>query len=189
MLLKSKFISPSCFGVVIVCFLLPFLNVKCNDVNLATVKGMDLVTGSHLEVNNLDLPSATKDESKQVDLDVNAEKIERNYFAVAALALAICGIVLSFLLVMQREMLLGLTGIGGALSLMLMRIQIDNSIQKQTNGISKYVIHIDYVIGYWLAIVFFLAAGLFNIFQYMERMKIADKKTPGESHPWENRDS
>jgi len=41
------------------------------------------------------------------------------------------------------------------LSLLLMRIQIDNSIQNKTSGMSKYVVHVDYDYGYWLAILFF----------------------------------
>ncbi|MEO6167627.1 MAG: hypothetical protein ABIO46_15895 [Chitinophagales bacterium] len=171
-MLKTKFISPSGFGAVIICFILPFLNLKCNEVNLATVKGVELVSGSRLKLQrNLDLPSIGKDESKQLDLEMEDQNIDRNYFAVAALLLAIGGLVLSFLLFLQKEMIMSTIGLGGGLALLLMRIQIDSSIEKQTHGVSNYIIHIDYVYGYWLAIVFFLVVGVYNMSQHIDNLQ------------------
>lgn len=181
-MLKTKFISPSCFGAVIICFFLPFLNLKCNEVKLASIQGIELVTGSRLNLQrNAELPFADKDEGKAVDIDIDSQKIDRNYFAVAALFLAIGGLVLSFLLFLQKEMICSTIGLGGALALMLMRVQIDSSIEKQTNGIGNYIVHIDYVYGYWLSVVFFLVAGVYNISQHIESLQNKAKRISDES--------
>lgn len=181
-LLKTKFISPSGFGLVIVCFFLPFLNLKCNEVNLATVKGIELVTGSRLKLQrNLDLPSIGKEESNQLDLEMEDQNIDRNYFAVAALLLAIGGLVLSFLLFLQKEMIISTIGFGGALALLLMRVQVDSSIEKETDGISNYIIHIDYVYGYWLSIVFFIVVGAYNMSQHIDGLQNKARRISDET--------
>lgn len=43
-----RFINPGSFGVVILCFLLPFLSIKCNGVKLATFSGVQMATGADI---------------------------------------------------------------------------------------------------------------------------------------------
>ena len=43
-----RFINPGSFGVVILCFLLPFLSIKCNGVKLATFSGVQMATGANI---------------------------------------------------------------------------------------------------------------------------------------------
>lgn len=43
-----RFINPGSFGIVILCFLLPFLSIKCNGVKLATFSGVQMATGANI---------------------------------------------------------------------------------------------------------------------------------------------
>jgi len=173
--LKEKFLSPSCFGLVILCFFLPFIDIKCNDVELANVKGIELVTGSQISSSEISLPPVSKDESKNPDLTFDHQSIDINYFAVAAFVLALGGLVLYFLLKIQKELFMGIIGFGGVLSLLLMRVQVDHSIEASTEGMSRYVVHIDYVYGYWLCMIFFLIAGAVNLFAHIEEQQLKMK--------------
>ncbi|MEP7127947.1 MAG: hypothetical protein ABI729_03725 [Chitinophagales bacterium] len=171
-LIQSKYISSAGFGIAIICFFLPFMNVKCNEKNLATISGIELVTGSKLNIQqNADQPNELNGKDSHDEMEIEDQTINRNYFAVAAFVLAICGLVLSFLFFLQKEMILSAVGLGGALALMLMRIQIDSSLEKQSGGISNYLVHIDYVFGYWLTIVCFLAVGLSNMLHHIDRLR------------------
>src|SRR5262245_2738005 len=102
--LKEKFLSPSCFGLIILCFFLTFIDIKCNDVQLANVKGIDFVTGSQISSNEISLPPVSKDESKNPDLTFDHQTVDVNYFAVAAFMLAVGGLVLNFLLKIKKEL-------------------------------------------------------------------------------------
>ncbi|MBK9730732.1 MAG: hypothetical protein IPO83_05535 [Chitinophagaceae bacterium] len=171
-LIQSKYISSASFGMAIICFFLPFMNVKCNEKNLATISGIELVTGSKLNIQqNADQSNELNSTESHEETEIQDQTINRNYFAVAAWVLAISGLVLSFLFFLQKEMILSAVGLGGALSLMLMRIQLDSSLEKQSGGISNYLLHIDYVFGYWLAIVCFLAGGLSNMLQHIDALR------------------
>ena len=173
MSLKEKFLSPACFGIVIVCFFFPFLDIKCNEVRLAKVKGIELVTGSEIDGNDFHLPKDAKDESKQFDFTTEPQPIEHNYFAIASFLLAIGGLTLSFLMRMKKEIFIGFIGFAGGLSLLLMRIQIDNTLSASAGEMRQYLLHIDYVYGYWFALIFFFLVGAINLFEYIDEQQSA----------------
>jgi len=179
--LKERWLSPSCFGIAIVCFFLPFLHLKCNNEELATVTGIQLVTGSAVDREEITLPPVSKDESKRLQLDPGKHPIDRNYFAMAALFLAIGGMVLSFLMRKSKEVFIGLVGFAGGLSLLLMRIQIDNSLQKSVEEMNRYAIRVEYAYGYWLALVAFITAGAVSLLSFIElrRAEIEGRQEDG----------
>ncbi|UPT68923.1 MAG: hypothetical protein M0D57_09990 [Sphingobacteriales bacterium JAD_PAG50586_3] len=43
-----RFLNPGSFGIVILCFLLPFINIKCNGVKLITLSGVQMATGANI---------------------------------------------------------------------------------------------------------------------------------------------
>lgn len=89
---------------------------------------------------------------------------------MAALILASCGLVLSLLFFMMQEMLLGITGFSGLLSLLLLRLQIDSLVARQSASSNDYLLHIEFATGYWMAILFFLIAGLSNLSAYIDQV-------------------
>jgi len=44
----KRFVNSGMFGVAVVCFLLPFFNIKCNGTKLISVSGIELATGTNV---------------------------------------------------------------------------------------------------------------------------------------------
>src|SRR6187399_336983 len=111
-------VTSASYGVIIILFFLPFVNVKCNHKELQRVKGIELATGyrigNHLTdslqqaINAVDSSAALLQHSGNELKHRNDAGIDRNNFASAALLLAIGGLVLSFLMQWRREMLQGI---------------------------------------------------------------------------------
>lgn len=70
-------------------------------------------------------------------------------------------------------------GLSGALSLFLMRLQIDSFFIRQLPPQHAGSFRVDYEIGYWIAIVFFLVAGLSNMSRYIDQLKNTDVEAAG----------
>ena len=170
---KRKILSSSCFGLVIICFFFPFIDVKCNDVSLAQVKGIDLVTGSVVHTKDLQLPRVSKDESKEHNFEISDQPIDHNYFAIAALLLATGGLVLSFLIWLKREVLMAVIGFAGGMALLLMRVQIEHSVEGTAGGLGAYVVHLNFVYGYWISMILFFLVGAVNMFDFIEAQQRA----------------
>lgn len=94
----------------------------------------------------------------------------QNYFAIAAILLATGGMVLSLLLFLQQEMLLGIIGLAGVFAMLLMRLQIDSQWAILSTVSIKNQLKIEYASGYWTAIAFFLVAGLTNLSVYIDQL-------------------
>ena len=89
----TKIPSTVTFAVGILLFLLPFAEIKCNDTVLTNKSGLNFAMGKEwTTVNNMN-----GDETKDVNTKTNSEK-EGNaqYFAIAALALGVLGLLFSF---------------------------------------------------------------------------------------------
>lgn len=76
------------YAAVMVCFLLPFFAVKCNDITIVQVSGMDMVAGCTPESEM----SGMGDEDDEMEM----EEIKPQPWAIAALALAVIGLCLTF---------------------------------------------------------------------------------------------
>lgn len=175
MYIRSSWISPGLFAAILFCFFLPFIDIKCNDALIGEVRGMELITGEDMFDNSL-LPDAAVNTDDQ---DVSSQ-IDRNYFAVAAWVLALCGLVISLTMLARKaadsggkEMLLGFIGLAGILCMLLMKMQIENRIRRDAGIASKYVIHLDFVFGYWITLVLFVLVAFMNINSFMQQKRNA----------------
>lgn len=117
--------SSGFFGFALFCFLLPFVTLSCPGMD-ATLTGAQLATGTTLE-------------GQQIGGDV---------VAVAALLFTACALGLS--LIPGREALVGamLTGVSGALSLLLLGLRLPQLAHQQTEGL----VRVSFEVGYWLSL-------------------------------------
>ena len=190
MFIYTPRLTAATYGAIIIFFFLPFINIKCNHEELERVKGVELATGLRIGSHSKDSLQrainaadsiATPGDHTGTDLkhrNKNDMDIDRNNFATAAFLLAIGGLVLSFLMQWRREMLHGIIGLAGMMSLFLMRVQLDNKYPHpnripgaNSNSLIDGDITIEYETGYWLAIICFLLIAAINIYSYMEQMK------------------
>ncbi len=178
MSMLKKYQSPAAFSLIIVCFILPFLDVRCNDVPVRTLSGFQLATGTTIKLRN---DTLSKDESKDFDLNLTEQHVDPNYFVLIALVLAVAGVMLSLLLPKAPELLMGLIGFAGLLCLLLTRINLNHSIENDAGRYEQYILSLKYLYGYWLAVILFTFAGGYNFLHYIderqEELRAEDKQS------------
>ncbi|MDO8671155.1 MAG: hypothetical protein Q7O66_06950, partial [Dehalococcoidia bacterium] len=132
---EAKKLSPALFVLIIVFFFLPFVSVTCGGTKAATLSGMQLVTGTTIEQ-----PAGFGQKS-------SAREIGAEPTAIAAIALAVMGLVFSSSKGARGAAFTAIVGVAGALSLLFLKTRIDGEIQKQATGL----LQTNYEIGFWLA--------------------------------------
>lgn len=146
------------FFLVILFFFFGFCNFKCNGTKVASLKGINLVTGTHLKTQmtrmfdgNTFNPGGNE---KKAD---NGQKIPANFWAILAFFSAIAGFVI-FYRKNKREALGGtILGITGIVALFILRLVVKNKIEEQGGG----MVHIEasFLFGYWASLLAFIVAG------------------------------
>lgn len=70
----SKYINAGGLGFILICFLFPFISIKCNEQTLATVKGYEMITGkSNLLGDNSKLDNLFGDNKKEKQENDNTD--------------------------------------------------------------------------------------------------------------------
>jgi len=154
---SNKFVSPSLFLLAALCFFLPFVSFTCQGQKIATISGMELITGTKIEkfeMQKFDTGQTNPDLDKQ--RDVNSEPL-----AVAAFIFALIGIVVS-LIPRYSRMLSLIAGALGALMLLFLRSSIGGEV---TGDFEFKIIEVSYEWGYYLSLILLIAAFAVNLYQ------------------------
>jgi lipopolysaccharide export LptBFGC system permease protein LptF len=137
-----KKFSPAVFGIILICFLLPWVNLTCQGQNAATFSGLELVTGTTVQQQN--------------------QTVKSEPLAVAVLVLTILGLALSFLKDKKSSIIPGIIGVAAFILLLLLKSKIDASNQS---------IQVQYAIGFWLVLVLLIGAIALNGYLYFYSKK------------------
>ncbi len=158
-----KFISPTMFLLVALCFFLPFVSFTCQGQKIATVTGMELVTGTKIESLQLHQFSQEKENPELLkQSQLNSEPL-----AIAAFIFAIVGIVVS--LTSRYSKIFSI--ISAALGV-LMLLFLRSSLGKQITGDLDFrIVEISYEWGYYLAIIIFVAVFGLNLYEKIVEVK------------------
>lgn len=130
-----KKLSPALFGIIIICFLLPFVGVSCGGTEVLQLNGLDLVKGF------------TQD----------GQGIDPNPLAIISLLAAIAGLAVGFMEKKSANLIAAIMGAVGFISNIIMKSTIDGNAAEQ--GLET-----NWHAGYYLSLLLFLAAVLFNIY-------------------------
>jgi hypothetical protein len=146
-------LSPTVFGLVLVCFFLPFVDVSCQRTKVAELTGIRLVTGSTVE-----RPRASGQGAP--------EKVERGAEPLASFAFLAClaGIGLNFLGGRKRHLFLAGLGLAGVILLILLKIKLEHDVLHEAEGLFR----LDFRAGYWLALAGFCGAGGLNLLLFFQ---------------------
>jgi hypothetical protein len=168
---KTGIPSSVAFLVAILLFFMPFVDIKCNNMSLQTVKGVELATGFKMKSNDT---FGDKTETKDSKSDDNKKP---NMYALAAIILGVVGLLLSF--VKAKAAISGalFSGILGAAALIGMMIDIKRQVKLDipkgtgtstddfSKGISdmtdKMNISVDFTPWFYISVIAFLAAAFF----------------------------
>lgn len=177
------------FAVIVFCFFLPFVLVKCGETEIASISGFDLVQGKDMKENFKDgnmsnmLGNDFKEnyldqENEEENLDENGEEksTHPNYLLLIALFVAINGFVVSFLKFQSKPTVLLTFSIIGLLCLAIFATTFLNTDElKQLNGsggLGSGIVSIKLSYGFWLATLLFLVYPiLFGLKKYFEKLQ------------------
>ncbi|MBU1014829.1 hypothetical protein KKI17_00080 [Patescibacteria group bacterium] len=89
--------------------------------------------------------------------EVQGEQVGQDIYAILAGIAGVVGSILLFAAGSQGPMLRGIAGVLGAACLVVLQIKANSDLKAQGQGVT-----IEYQIGYWLALLFFIGAALAN---------------------------
>ncbi len=142
-------ISAATFGLVLVCFLMPFVSVSCQQQKLITLTGLQMVTGTTLQEPQMLGPSRT-------------QKIDPEPLAIVAFLCALGGLVVSIAIGRKHPIVPAILGGAGVVALFSLKSELDGEVLRQSNGL----FHLDYEAGFWLAVLLLLAIAIFSAFAH-----------------------
>jgi hypothetical protein len=156
----TKIPSSVAFIIAVLLFFLPFLDIKCNDVSLQKVSGIELATGFNIKGPGSD-NSLFGNMGKTTG--AKGEKKDPYVYALVALALGVVGFLLS--LVNSKTTAFGgiILGVLGIAAMIWMMIDIKSDIKGEGLGTGEGVrVAVEFTPWFFVTIVAFLAAAFFS---------------------------
>jgi hypothetical protein len=200
----KKLLSPTFFAVVVAAFFLPFVSVSCSTSGFGEGLGgfgeglgeageLDIpqgdievtATGLQIILNDVDQPEGLGDLGSDFggaiqQPDPTSENFPGRMFAIMAAAAAILGLGLSFLRDRAGAVTAIVLGLGAALFLFLLK----NAIDGELGGAQLLGFQVSYKYGYWLALLFGVAAAAAGVWRLMsERAVVMPPAATGEPPP------
>jgi hypothetical protein len=144
-----KKFSPGFYGIIILLFFLPFVNLSCSGQTIMSLSGFQLITGADYKANSM-FGETTTSETKA------DEKIESQPLALFALLAAVIALAISFVKIRMMSLVNIVLSALGAIFLILLKINMDGDAKLSAQA----VITLDYQFAYWLSIILFIAAAV-----------------------------
>jgi hypothetical protein len=156
----TKIPSSVAFIVAVLLFFLPFVDIKCNDISLQKVSGIELATGF-----NIKGPGSDNSLFGNVEKNTGAkgEKKDPYVYALVALALGVGGFLLS--LINKKTTAFGgiIMGALGTAAMIGMMIDIKADIKGEGLGTEDGVkVAVEFTLWFFVTIIAFLAAAFFS---------------------------
>lgn len=142
---KSSKISPALFGIIILCFVLPFVSVSCGGTEIFRLSGMDFLKG----------------------MSDQGQSMDPNPLAIIALIAAIIGICIGFSGKKAANMGSAALGLIGFVSGIALKVTFDSRVAEEGAQTS-------WQIGYFLMLILFGVAAVYNIVSSRNRGKAAE---------------
>jgi len=156
-----KRISPAIFGILLICFFLPWVSVSCQGQKVITLTGIQLVTGISIEESEVfrDLKRFNHPYIRTPSPS-SAEKINGEPLAILTFLATIGGLILSLL--KSKIGLLG-SAIAGGIGIILL-YALSSKLINETLKHGLGILQLDYRFGFILTQVLFLLAVAVNIY-------------------------
>ena len=189
-LFGTKMPSSVAFIVAVLLFLMPFVDIKCNNMSLQQISGFQLATGFKMKNNSSGNSFLNDVKTDKVDETItktttNTDKKDPNLYALIALGLGVLGLLLSFTnakAAIGGAMVTGIASAGVMIGMMLdikKKVKLDmpnlsdktqdndvgNTMDKigdKMSGLTdKMNISVDFTPWFYISVIAFLAAAFF----------------------------
>jgi len=174
-----KKLSPGFYVIIILLFLLPFVNLSCSGQTIMSLTGFQLITGTEYSENEMfgqNMMGQMNNERVCEKKEVNAEPM-----ALFAFLAAVVGLVFSFIRKKGTALVCVIVSVLGTLFLILLKVSIDGDAQLQMSGQS--IIKLEYQPAYWLSIVFFILSAVVFWLMFSEKEGVAVAQAPPVQQP------
>ncbi len=176
-LLKTKTPSVISFGVGLLLFFVPFLDIKCNGMVLQKVSGVQLATGFKVEgpgTSNSLVGNLERFDNNNRDINLAKERRSPNIPALVALVLGIAGLVLALRDSKKGSLIAAALATAALITTMIdvkskLKTEISASQQEGMDGFSTrgsfgddVILSIDFAPGFYFALLAFAAAAYFS---------------------------
>lgn len=167
-----KKLSPALFGLIIICFFLPFVNLSCSGQTIMSLSGFQLMTGADMKPNN-NMFGGMEFSDQNVSKE---EKIDPQPMAILAFIAAIAGLALSFLKKKSTAITAAIFSGLGFVFLILLKISMDSDADIS----GQYIITLEYKFGYWLSLALFIAGAVISwqIYREPEYVNVPQNEIP-----------
>jgi len=176
----TKIPSSVAFGIGILLFFMPFIDIKCNTMILQKVSGVQLATGFEIKGPGSDnslvggLESMNHGDNSTIK---TGEKNEANIYALVSLIMGAVGLILSLLTGKSATIAGFITGVVAAVALVVTLIDVKNKVKldlpdkigkKMAEGV---IISVDFTPWFYIAVIAF-SAGAWFCYKRMESAKM-----------------
>jgi hypothetical protein len=167
-------ISGGLFGLVLVSFFMTFVTVSCMGETVK-VSGIETVTGVVVQQSPLSGATSTR---SPIGYSGSADTESFGIFPKLAFGAAAAGLLFSFAFG-RTAMRPAICGAVGVVTLLIFRAQL--MAEARDEGVPNLV---DVASGFWLAVIFFSGAALYNGWRFMEkRRRSSSGVSPQPPHP------
>ena len=149
-----KKISPALYGIIIICFFMPFTTASCSGQKVLTLTGFQMVTGTTIK--NSDMFGERKE-----------ERIRPEGYAIAAFLLAAAGLAVSLSKNKKASFYSALVSCAGLVSLLMLKTKLDQDVINNGQGL----IRLEYNFGYWIAFFGYMVSIVANGYIYRQTGK------------------
>ena len=172
-----KKLSPGFYIVIILLFLLPFVNLSCSGQTIMSLTGFQLITGTEYSEHDMfgqNMMGQTNNESVSEKREVSSQPM-----ALFALLAAVVGLAVSFIRKKALAIVCVIASVLGTIFLILLKVNIDGDAQLQMSGQS--IIKLEYQPAYWLSIVLFILSAVVFWLMFKEKAPVAPIQVPPSS--------
>ncbi len=166
----TKIPSVVVFGLGVLLFLMPFLDIRCNNMSIQKISGVQLATGFKVEApgsnNSLfgNLPNNSfnnnSHEGSVARNDIHSKK-DGNLYATAAIILGVLALVFAIINVSSAPVGGIITGVLAAIALIGLMADVKGKIGMQLKAEDNMVIAVVFTPFFYIAILAFLTGAYF----------------------------
>jgi ammonia channel protein AmtB len=180
------YINSGLFSVLILCFFLPFIEIKCNDSTLAKMNGFDLAISGDISLEDSGMMDYLK-ESEEYKTYQTKKKEHADPFTISVLLLCLAGVVTNIVVKKMREKISISLGFLVAGILFVFKYVFTAAWDEKMPELGKMmsIIKLEFGTGFWLVISGSIGLIALNIYYLISdrRDKYISVYNPSDAEP------
>jgi hypothetical protein len=150
---------------VLMCFFLPFAEIKCNNVAYLKLSGQEMLRGK--KITEADVAALVKQSGHEKelsefgDLNQKPDDIPANPWAIAAFVMCAIGVIAGVVFRRFGSLIHLVASLSSVIALIGLQVSLNRFWESNSNSLFKIEMRINYLEGYWLSLILSgLTAGI-----------------------------